>query len=190
MNATTRSMSCSMSMPGGLLEFLLALVVVLAGHRGVQLLAELRLHHVLDVGVGDEDGVGGHVLQFGWALGLPECPHGHSCVIRDEPRAQPDEQHRHRAEHEVAGPLWSFEARPLSSYTGAGESQFRNSPQIIAPGRIPGVRPPARPAPGTPPQSPPASGRACTGPTLSLKNDCSIDSRFSWGMVWGTRPWV
>ena len=90
---------------GSLLEFFLALVVVLAGHRGVQLLAELRAHHVLDVGVGDEDGVGGHVLEFGRSLGLPECPHGHSCVVRHQPRAQPDEQHRHRAEHEVAGPL-------------------------------------------------------------------------------------
>ena len=104
-NATTWSMSCSMSIPVAASGIPPAPCLRACGPCGVELLAKVRFHDVLDVGVGDEDGVGGHVLQFGWAPGLAERPHGHSCVIRDEPRAEPDEQHRHRAEHEVAGPL-------------------------------------------------------------------------------------
>ena len=61
---------------GLLLELCLPVLVV--GHRGAQLLAELGAHHVLHVGVGHQGGVCGHVVELGGAVGPSERPHRHA----------------------------------------------------------------------------------------------------------------
>ena len=72
---------------GFLLELLLPVLVV--AHHGAKLLPELGPHHVLDVSVGHQRGVGGHVPELGRTLGAAEGAHRHAGVVGHQPRAEP-----------------------------------------------------------------------------------------------------